>query len=637
MLACARREPAQTLRELERVVDEASRERMVAFESAEALEAYLESLQMARNTYHDSLVSDDDDDGDGIAVYDFADADIAGEALSPDGALVANRSVTNTQEAAVDEGGIVKVIGDHLVVLRRGRLFSVDLSGVRARPVDAIDVAPHEGHDAWYDELLVTGDTALVVGYSYDTGGSELLRFHLDSTGHWHRKDAWVLRSNDYYSSRNYTSRLVGQRLVMYTQAELRLDRDGVVLPEIARWDGGRLDRRHWTDVMSATDVQRPVQPTTHPLLHVVIQCDLRSTPLQCDAQGIVGPSSRTFYVSADAVYLWVNDDEPGRRFDGSEPARAALYRLPFDGSELGALRVEGAPIDQFSFKEHQGRLAVVLHRHGYGDGMFAAELDRSNELSLLRVPVSALTSGVADVEPEAYVPLPSPGPASRGCVNRFVGEHLLYGQGDPWWSPDERDPSMLHVVHWTDAPPLATGIPMLHGVERIEPLGEHALVVGGVGEDLHFSSVALGSQPRLVGRHVQQGAAQGETRSHGFSYAATGEERGILGLPVRGGAQSGWMHLVEGSSGVAYLAVDRLSLAPLGALAGAPHEADDHCQTSCIDWYGSARPLFVDDRVFALLGYELVEGRVSRGRMEELARADLLTVLQVEPPKRRG
>jgi hypothetical protein len=503
--------------------------------------------------------------------------------------------------------------------------------------VDAIDVAPRAGHDAWYDELLVTGNTALVVGYSYETGGSELLRFHLDSTGHWHRKDGWVLRSNDYYSSRNYASRLVGQRLVMYTQAELLLDRNGVQLPQIGRWDGGLLGPQQWTDVMSATDVQRPVQPTTHPLMHVVIQCDLRGNAMPCKAQGIVGPASRTFYVSADAVYLWVHDDVPDRRVDASEPALAALYRLPFDGSELGALRAEGTPIDQFSFKEHQGRLAVVVQKQGLGDGMFGPEHGFMGKLSLLRVPVSALTTGVADVEPEAYVPLPSPGPTLGGLVDRFVGEHLLYGQGDAWWRSEGRTPSTLHVVRWMDAQPLAAAIALPHEIERIEPLGEHALIVGGDRKDLHFTSVSLGPDPRLVGRHVQPGAAQGETRSHGFSYASTSQERGILGLPVRGGGDSGWMQLVEGSSGVVYLSVDRLSLTPLGALAGPRQEEDDHCDTSCVDWYGSARPLFIEDRVFALLGYELVEGRVHRGRIEELARADLLTALEVEPPKHRG
>src|SRR5207244_574894 len=35
-----------------------------------------------------------------------------------------SESITNTQHAGVDEGGIVKLHGDHLVVLRRGRLFT---------------------------------------------------------------------------------------------------------------------------------------------------------------------------------------------------------------------------------------------------------------------------------------------------------------------------------------------------------------------------------------------------------------------------------------------------------------------------------------------------------------------------------
>src|SRR2546427_1008448 len=37
--------------------------------------------------------------------------------------------ITNVQHAGVDEGGIVKVHGDHLVILRRGRLFTVAIGG----------------------------------------------------------------------------------------------------------------------------------------------------------------------------------------------------------------------------------------------------------------------------------------------------------------------------------------------------------------------------------------------------------------------------------------------------------------------------------------------------------------------------
>ena len=39
-------------------------------------------------------------------------------------------SVTNVQHSGVDEGGIVKLHGEHLVILRRGRLFSVEVSAV---------------------------------------------------------------------------------------------------------------------------------------------------------------------------------------------------------------------------------------------------------------------------------------------------------------------------------------------------------------------------------------------------------------------------------------------------------------------------------------------------------------------------
>src|SRR3984893_7212664 len=37
-------------------------------------------------------------------------------------------SITNVQHAGVDEGGIVKAHGNHLVILRRGRLFTVSIA-----------------------------------------------------------------------------------------------------------------------------------------------------------------------------------------------------------------------------------------------------------------------------------------------------------------------------------------------------------------------------------------------------------------------------------------------------------------------------------------------------------------------------
>lgn len=41
----------------------------------------------------------------------------------------------------------------------------------------------------------------------------------------------------------------------------------------------------------------------------------------------------------------------------------------------------------------------------------------------------------------------------------------------------------------------------------------------------------------------------------------------------------------------------------------------------SCVDWYGDARPIFLRGRVYALLGYELVEGDAAGERIRETRR----------------
>jgi len=96
-----------------------------------------------------------------------------------------SESVTSTQVAGVDEGGIVKVHGNHLVMLRRGRLFTVAIGDGALEPVSAVDAyAPDaDPRGTWYDEMLISGDTIAVIGYSYARGGTEVNLFQIDSAG----------------------------------------------------------------------------------------------------------------------------------------------------------------------------------------------------------------------------------------------------------------------------------------------------------------------------------------------------------------------------------------------------------------------------------------------------------------------
>jgi hypothetical protein len=157
--------------------------------------------------------------------------------------------------------------------------------------------------------------------------------------------------------------------------------------------------------------------------------------------------------------------------------------------------------------------------------------------------------------------------------------------------------------------------------------------VVGSDSSNLYFSAVRLaGARPALNDGYVLNGAAQAETRSHGSFFHPQGDgDSGVLGLPVARPARPGYAQLSENSAGIVFLRRTGGRFVPLGELdASMTGIDDDSCIASCDDWYGNARPIFAYGRTFALMGYELVEGRTDRGAIRETGRA------LFAPPRRR-
>ncbi|HEX8380171.1 MAG TPA: beta-propeller domain-containing protein [Allosphingosinicella sp.] len=536
--------------------------------------------------------------------------------------------ITNNQEANVDEGGIVKMRGDTLVILRRGRLFTVSLAGGAMRPVDSINAFPPgvSGEGDWYDEMLISGDRVIVVGYSYDRGGTEINRFRLDPGGRLRFEDAWHLRSNDYYSSRNYASRLIGNRLVFYTPLELYWeDEDDLldVLPGVRRWRQGQdAGKRRFKRIARAGQVyiapaMRKSADAAVDTLHSVTSCDLTAADLGCSATAVLGPASRTFYVSAQGVYLWVTD-----AWDSDRP-ESYLYRLPFGRERPSATAARGAPVDQFSFREDaaEGILNVLVRSDGGGDSMFAPENSGGGAgVALLRVRFSDFGDASRQVPRARYRFLPSvPGWSFH---NRFAGDYVLYGASA---SGGEAARSRLVAARLRDG--RATELPMPHSVDRIELLGRDAMVIGGTERGLGFSTVELdGAAPDLGDRYVHPDSAQGESRSHAFFFSpdpdAPDGASGTVGLPVAKRADPALARFFGSSAAMVFLRRERRRLAPAGELDSQTRGVvDDACQASCVDWYGNARPIFWSGRTFALLGYELVEGELARGRIREVGR----------------
>ena len=517
-------------------------------------------------------------------------------------------SITNNQVQGVDEGDIVKRHGDHLVVLRRGRLFTLRVGGDRLAPVAAVDAFGPDVDPAgtWYDEMLVSDGTVAVIGYSYARGGTEVGLFDLDARGGLHYRATYQLRSNDYYSARNYASRLVGHRLVFYAPSDINgFDRAGwrAALPAYRRWRRGT-DGTSFKRMLPASRVYRGLDALPDRLtLHTVSVCDLAARSMTCEATAVLAGEGGVFHVAEDAVYVWTT----GARNARGTPA-ASVLRMPLDGGAPSMLRAWGSPIDPMGFLQKDGWLNVLVAREGDGDRMWRSGAT-TGDVALMRVPLSAFGGLEAQASRADFRVLP--GVRGYRWQQRFVGDWLVYGDGDGGAHP------VVHALRYASPAPVQK-LALPHALERIEALGGDGLLVGRDGDALGFTPLRLRA-PRVVlaGTYRENGARQGDDRTHGFFYRATGADSGLLGLPI--------LHGDTGAS-VLYLRNDGLALRPLGTL-DARHRTggDDACRASCVDWYGNARPIFLGDRVFALMGYELVEGTVGRDAIRERRRVDFV------------
>jgi hypothetical protein len=618
---------------------------LTAFRTNDQLRAYLRRIKRTREREEalepQPVYAPPAAAADSAAQGTIATADLLNSL--PQGFAGTQPSITNTQEANVDEGGIVKVSGDTLVILRRGRLFTVSLAGGGLRPVDSINAFPPgvSGQGDWYDEMLLSGDRVIVVGYSYARGGTEINRFRLDPAGRLRFEDAYHLRSNDYYSSRNYASRLIGNRLILYTPLYLAWGVDPLdALPGIKRWRGDATDRS-FTRIAGPRQVYIPPRGLSDrdaeiDTLHSVITCDLTARDLDCSAVGVLGPPSRVFYVSGQAVYLWMSDAWSGRR--ARRVPQAYVYRLPLGPERPSAIAARGAPVDQFSFREDtaDGVLNVLLRAEGGGDAMWRPEVSEG-DVALLRIPLAAFGDGSREVNRARYRPLPGPKFSSWNFHNRFVGNHVLYG-GGAFGSTPARG-STLYVASLGSG--RSVELPTTHAVDRIEALGRDAMIVGGASNGLGFTSVELpgNTAPKLGDFYLLPDAAEGETRSHAFFFSPDSDSpdgaSGTLGLPVARRADPALQRFFGSSAAMVFLRRLDRRLSPAGELAARNEGvADDGCQASCVDWYGNARPIFLGRRTFALLGYELVEGELARSRIREVARVNFAPVARA--PERK-
>ena len=568
-----------------------------------------------------------------------------------------NPSITNNQMRNVEEGDIVKQIDRFLLVLQDGRIFVIDTRGAGRsdlRLTDRMNVYRDADSDMWYDEMLVFGDRVLITGYSYEEEATELSVFRLDSEGRLAREGVFFISSDDYYSSSNYATRLIGDNLVVYTPFEVEEMAQGdFAWPVVRRWlpeESRYHEALKSVPLFEAAGIYRPVRDTDDPTVHSVSVCPLGpvgpTRDLECRTTAFVGPNRAQWYVTDTDAFLWMVSREYysyepqacdlPRGFEGDfQPA--LLYRVPLDGGAPGLVGTRGVPPDQFALHSSGGKFRALLkdrQRRCRGETREAARL------AYLNIPLARFSATIRDVPKADYAPLPDVG--SHFVANRFTDRYLVYGSLK-WLRGATEDMLPPAYIVPVERPQGVRALDIRHNVIRAEQAGNDIVLtgyrqVGGVVVTL----IDLDGHPRIASSLQLRGRWESEGRSHAFNSLIAEDGSGVMGLPTvpaqKYDERAPWR---SSASDLTYLAVSpRGTLSHLGELERrfdyGKDEDDDgipgySCEVSCIDWYGNSRPIFTDGRIFGLTGTELIEGRIERGRIGEVQRLNIA----LSPPPR--
>lgn len=529
----------------------------------------------------------------------------------------------NAQADSVDEGGIIKRLDRFFIVLRRGRLFSIDTRQRVLRHVATIDAfAPwiDPGH-ASFDELIVHGDRVIVLGFDYNANATIVGAFRLDARGGLRHERTFALTGAAHSSSRDGVSRLVESRFVLYSQSDVPFDSAGAAnaLPLLREWRA-RDSSRASGSVNHSQRVYRPVGAaalTPVDAMHTVTTCDLARAEFACESTTVLASSGSAHFVSRTAVYISTSTWSTTNNRSHGDSVSAQLVRIPLDGQAATSVAVNGVAIDQLSFLERDKTLHMVLRGEGLGARQWLTQ-QPGETLALLSVPVEQLRVGL-DPRPLQYRIFGATH-SSDAVRHRFVGDALLYGavRGSTATATTHANLMVVPLENRS-----VQSIPLEHDIERIEAMGDDALVIGRDSiADLHLSGVRLNRRPMRVQHEIIKDREHVYGRSNPFFYRPD-ENRtrtGVIALPITRADHTGraFQNRVDA---VHYLRNTGTAFKPLGELSSQPIPPYDDCKASCEEWYGQSRSIFLDGRSFALVGYELAEGAVVGSRIVEVRR----------------
>ncbi|MCB1634616.1 MAG: beta-propeller domain-containing protein [Xanthomonadales bacterium] len=537
-------------------------------------------------------------------------------AVQVTGSRIGSVSITNTQEAGVDEGGLIKFAQGHLVVLRDGWLFVID-TGPEAAPqlrvTDAINLRDQpESDDVWFDELITHGSLLTVLGFDYssfDSSRSDVRSFSLQTDGRVVPLTRIQLRSDDYFSSDGYGMRIRGEELLL----------------QLRRWlgDGGRPNWPEWQPYGSGeewrplVDLARVYIPdflAETDVLHSYLSCDLGAFAagrFECQALSVLGGSKVEPYYTDEALYLGFGHPDERRFTDrdlarlpswevnsaAPELARTTVLRIPMspEGS-ITSVRLLGKLWSGFDFKLINDRLHVAT---SWNEETLHYGLTRE-AFSLGGRRLQEVTGSLPDT--------------SR---KRRFSEHALWMVSDS--ARGFQDALWMLPLEGTSAQ--SSDLPCC--AEILQPVADNMIVLGDFGcwsDSEHVWLHAFGKDLKQRAVIDHPGRCLPESRAQAINFAAQPEGESIVMVwPTAEVIRS---PTVERSIAMHFLLLAGDQVKETGVVP--MDDGPAPVPTESNDWYGNTRTVIIGERIFLLSGDLLKEVRHSASGVREVGRVAL-------------
>ena len=417
---------------------------------------------------------------------------------------------TNVQEAGVDEPDVVKTSGSTVLIVARGRLWSVDGSASPSAVLDSVDVPGYSS------ELLVFGTRALVIS-SFDGGAVPIAsQVGIVPPSRWLGKTRLsevdisdpraikVTRTYDVEGS--YTSaRLTGAtaRVVLTTAAR------GIEMPSVSGSASPGTARRKWRRAVRRTRTRAWLpsavlrdRTTGKAKRRAAVRCrqvrrtqrfsgfgtitvltiDMNRGLPAVDADALMTDGD-TVYASQDRLFVaserWLGYD-PSRR-EVLDEAATGLHAFSTaregETNYVASGEVPGYLLNQWSLSEHEGVLRVATTSSPPWDaGMRSSSAVRTLEQREGRLEEIGRVGGLGEGE--------------RIYAVRFMGDTgyvVTFRQTDPLFVLDLANPRAPRKVGELKVPGYSA---------YLHPVAEGLLL--GVGQDADSEGATQGAQLSL-------------------------------------------------------------------------------------------------------------------------------------------